>query len=251
MTSMTRTSRAVTLGVDTHSDTHHIAAIDELGRQLGDAGFAATPAGYRELLDWATGQGQITAFGVEGTGAYGAALARFLRTAGHRVIEVDRPDRKLRRHRGKSDPIDAYAAAVAVASGAATGIPKTREGLVEAIRTLRVARRSAIKARTQAINQLKAVLLTGPAELRESLAGLGTSKLLTACRGLRVRSGVLEAPDPVHTATKVTVRRLSRRVAALSEEINALDRNCVPWSQPPHRHCSPFTASGPRSLPNC
>jgi transposase len=162
MTSMTSTRRVVTVGVDTHSDVHHAAVIDEVGRPLADAGFPTTPEGYRQLLVWAEEHGEIAACGVEGTGAYGAGLARHLRAAGQLVIEVDRPDRKTRRQRGKSDPIDAYAAAAAVLSGAAAGTPKTRDGRVEAIRTLRVARRSAIKGRTQAIVQLKALVLTGP-----------------------------------------------------------------------------------------
>lgn len=130
MTSMTSTRAVVTVGVDTHSDTHHAAVIDEVGRPLADAGFPTTPAGYRQLLDWAREHGQITALGVEDTGAYGAALARHLRAAGETVIEVDRPDRRTRRQRGKSDPIDAYAAAAAVLSGAASGTPKTRDGLL-------------------------------------------------------------------------------------------------------------------------
>jgi transposase len=240
MTSMTIQSAlvtAVTVGVDTHSDTHHAAVIDEVGRPVADAAFATSTAGYRELLAWANGYGRVTAFGVEGTGAYGAGLARFLRSAGYRVIEVDRPDRKTRRQRGKSDPIDAYAAAAAVLSGAAEGTPKTRDGLVEAIRTLRVARRSAIKARTQAINQLKAVLLTGPASLRESLnsrAGRSTVRLLALCRGLRIDTRPAQAAphgDPQATvlaATKLTLRRLARRIAALSEEIQDLDTDLRP-----------------------
>jgi transposase len=117
MTGMTSTRRVVTVGVDTHSDVHHAAVIDQVGRPLADAGFATTPEGYRQLLAWAGEHGEIAAFGVEGTGAYGAGLARHLRVAGQLVIEVDRPDRKTRRQRGKSDPIDAYAAAAAVLSG--------------------------------------------------------------------------------------------------------------------------------------
>src|SRR3712207_7149059 len=140
MTSMTSPRRVVTVGVDTHSDVHHAAVIDEVGRPLADAGFPTTPAGYRQLLAWADGHGEVAAFGVEGTGAYGAGPARHLRATGQTVIEVDRPDRKTRRQRGKSDPIDAYAAAAAVLSGAAAGTPKTRAGRAEAIRTLRVAR---------------------------------------------------------------------------------------------------------------
>lgn len=152
MTRMTSTGRVVTVGVDTHSDVHHAAVVDEVGRPLADAGFPTTSAGYGQLLAWAGEHGQIAAFGVEGTGAYGAGLARHLRAAGQTVVEVDRPDRRTRRQRGKSDPIhayDAYAAAAAVLSGAAAGTPKTRDGLVEAIRTLRVARRSAITARSR------------------------------------------------------------------------------------------------------
>ena len=228
MTSMTSTRRVVTVGVDTHSDVHHAAVIDGVGRPLADAGFPTTPAGYRQLLAWAGEHGEIAAFGVEGTGAYGAGLARHLRAAGQVVIEVDRPDRKTRRQRGKSDPIDAYAAAAAVLSGSAAGTPKTRDGRVEAIRTLRVARRSAVKGRTQAINQLKALVLTGPAKLRQALAGQSTSQLLATCRRLRVTQRLTEAADPVTAAAKLTLRRLARRIAALSEEIDELDAELRP-----------------------
>jgi transposase len=202
--------------------------IDQVGRPLADASFPTTPAGYQQLLAWADSHGRVAGFGVEGTGAYGAGLARHLRAAGRTVIEVDRPDRRTRRQRGKSDPIDAYAAAAAVLSGAATGTPKTRDGRVEAIRTLRVARRSAIKGRTQAINQLKAVLLTGPAELRQTLAGRTTRELLTTCRRLRPTAGVADAADPVTAATKVTLRRLARRITALAEEIDDIDADLRP-----------------------
>jgi transposase len=228
MTSMTSARAVVTVGVDTHSDVHHAAVIDQVGRPLADAGFPTTPAGYRQLLAWAGEHGEATAFGVEGTGAYGAGLARFLRAAGQTVIEVDRPDRKTRRQRGKSDPIDAYAAAAAVLSGTAAGTPKTRDGAVEAIRTLRVARRSAIKGRTQAINQLKAVLLTGPAELRQALAGQTTRELLASCRRFRIDKRPAEATDPVTAAAKLTLRRLARRIAALTEEIDELDAELRP-----------------------
>jgi transposase len=226
---MTSARRVVTVGVDTHSDIHHAAVIDEIGRPLADAGFPTTPAGYRRLLVWAAGHGDIQAFGVEGTGSYGAGLARQLRAAGQTVIEVDRPDRRTRRQRGKSDPIDAYAAAAAVLSGAAAGTPKTRDGQVEAIRTLRVARRSAIKARTQAINQLKAVVLTGPADLRQGLAGLSGRELLKTCRALRTGTCPLgDLPDPVLAATRTTLRRLARRIAALTAEIEEIDADLRP-----------------------
>lgn len=134
MTSMTTTAGPVTGGVDTHGETHHAAVLDQVGRQLGDREFPTTPAGYRALLAWLSGHGELERVGVEGTGAYGAALTRHLRTEGVKVVEVDRPDRKARRAKGKSDPLDAYAAARAALSGAATGTPKTRDGRVEAIR---------------------------------------------------------------------------------------------------------------------
>jgi len=95
------------------------------------------------LLTWLRGHGRLERIGVEGTGTYGAALFRHLRAADVEVVEVDRPDRKARRAKGKSDPLDAYSAARAALAGRATGTPKARDGRVEAIRVLRVARNSA------------------------------------------------------------------------------------------------------------
>ena len=205
----------VTGGVDTHGETHHAAVVDPIGRHLADREFPATGAGYGALLAWLRSHGTPTAVGVEGTGAYGAGLARHLTAAGVTVIEVDRPDRRTRRLRGKSDPIDAYAAAEAVASGRASGTPKTRTGIVEAIRALRVPRRSAIKARTQAVNQLRQALITGPESLRAKMRGLPAAELVTACA--RLRPGT-DLSDPIE-AVKSAVRRLARRHRALSEEI--------------------------------
>jgi transposase len=116
--------------------------------------------------------------GVEGTGSYGAGLVRFLAASGQRVLEVNRPDRATRRRRGKSDPVDADAAARAVQAGEATGIPKAQDGTVEMVRSLRVARQTAVKARTQAVNAIKALLVTAPVELRERLDGLSTTRLV-------------------------------------------------------------------------
>jgi transposase len=148
MTSMTRTTVGVTGGVDTHGQSHHAAVIDHIGRQLGDREFPASPVGYRALVEWLQGHGVVDRVGVEGTGTYGAGLARQLREAGMLIVEVDRPDRRARRARGKSDPLDAYSAARAALSGAASVVPKLRDGRVEAIRALRVARSSAVKAGT-------------------------------------------------------------------------------------------------------
>lgn len=197
-------------GVDTHGETHHGAVIDEIGRELADAEFPATPAGYRKLVAWLTRHGQLQKVGVEGTGAYGAGLARHLRSMGVTVVEVDRPDRKTRRTKGKSDPLDAYAAARAALNGTATGTPKSRDGLVEAIRTARMARRGAVKARTQAMNQLRGLLVTLPADLREQLRHLSATALIETCA--RLRSGLTgdaltASPDPVLATAKATLRR--------------------------------------------
>jgi transposase len=138
----------VTGGVDTHRDTHTAAALDQLGRLLGHATFAATAEGYDHLLGWLSKHGSVFLVGVEGTGSYGAGLSRHLTARGVQVVEVDRPDRRVRRRDGKSDPVDAIAAARAAQAGVATGIPKTRDGVVESIRSLRIARAGAVKART-------------------------------------------------------------------------------------------------------
>ena len=221
---MARKTRKVTGGVDTHGETHHAAVVDALGRQLADRQFPTTPRGYRALLSWLGSFGQLVRVGVEGTGAYGAALSRFLHSNGVEVVEVDRPDRKTRRARGKSDPIDAYAAALAAVSGRASGTPKSRDGRVEAIRVLRVTRRSAVKARTQAMNQLRALLLTGPAELREQLRNLTPGTLIDTCAGLRPSA---DLADPAQ-ATKAALRRLARRHQRLHEEIRQLDAELAP-----------------------
>lgn len=163
---------SVTLGVETHADVHVAAALDELGRRLGTLTIPSTPAGYASLEAWATGLGTVEQVGLEGTGCYGAGLSRWLRQHGHRVVEVNRPDRQTRRRRGKSDVVDAEAAARSVQAGTATATPKSGDGAVEMIRALRVARRSAMKARTQAVNQLKALIVTAPDVLREHLRGL-------------------------------------------------------------------------------
>jgi transposase len=137
------------------------------------------------LLDWARGLGQVAGFGVEGTGCYGAGLARFLGAQGQVVVEVNRPDRQARRRRGTSDPVDAEAAARAVLAGQATALPKPGDSMVEMVRCLRVARATAIKARTQAANALRALLVTAPVELREQLRDLDPSKLAATAARLR------------------------------------------------------------------
>jgi transposase len=212
-------------GVDTHGRTHHAAAIDGAGRLLGDAEFAATSAGYAALLAWLTASGRVVKIGVEGTGTYGAGLARHLAAQGVTVIEVDRPDRKTRRRQGKSDPIDAVAAARAVLAGTATGAPKTRTGPVEAIRALRVARRGAVKARTAALNQAHGLLVSAPEAQRAELAGLTTTALIARCAGFRIDPARLLEPV---MATRAALRAIARRVQALEEEIALADARLRP-----------------------
>jgi transposase len=157
---------AITGGVDTHADVHVAAALDPVGGLLGVAEFPVTPAGYARLLSWLSGFGTVCLVGIEGTGSYGAGLARHVATAGIRVVEVDRSDRQDRRRQGKSDPLDAVSAARAAQSGRARGAPKGRDGSVEAIRALMVAKRSARAERTQTINQARSLIMTGPDDLR-------------------------------------------------------------------------------------
>jgi transposase len=215
---------AVIGGIDTHTDLHQAAVIDTVGRHLATEPFPTGPAGYEQLLHWLRSHGEVLAVGIEGTGAYGAEIARFLTTKGVTVIEVDRPDRKARRDNGKSDPVDAYAAATAVLSGRASGIPKTRNGIVEAIRTLRVARSSAVKARTQTINQIRTLIITAPAAVRERLRGLATGELIDALARSRP-VGDLADPD---CAVRITLRRLARRCQRLEEEIAEADADLGP-----------------------
>jgi transposase len=182
---------------------------------------AATPAAYRDLLAWARGLGEVDAWGVEGTGSYGAALARFLVAHGQVVLEVNRPDRQARRRRGKSDPLDAEAAARAVQAGEVSAVPKAGDATVEMIRSLRVARATAVKARTQAINALnalKALVVTASATLREQLRGQSAAMLVREAAGLR--PGPLDDPT---AAAKLALRTLARRHLALSAEIATLN----------------------------
>jgi len=179
----------ITGGVDTHADTHVAAALDRLGGLLGVREFPATAAGYADLLSWLGGFGTVALVGIEGTGSYGAGLARHMAAAGVRVVEVDRADRQDRRRQGKSDPLDAVSAARAAQSGRAAGAPKGRDGAVEAIRALMVAKRSARHERTQAINQARALIMTGPEELRARFAQRSPAALIDAIAALRPRPG--------------------------------------------------------------
>lgn len=217
---------SITGGVDTHADTHTAAALDGAGRMLGHQTFPATRAGYAELLGWLRSFGPVVAVGVEGTGAYGAGLTDHLSAAGVVVAEVNRPDRAARRSVGKSDPTDAEAAARAVLAGVRTATPKdrssTRGAQVEALRVLRVARRSAVQARALAMRQLKSVLITAPEDLRRRLTPLSDRTLLATCAALRPDTAAAAAGQPT-AATKVTLQVLARRHATAAGEVDDLD----------------------------
>ena len=219
------THREVVGGVDTHKDTHTAAVVDTAGRVLGTAEFAATGAGYHALLAWLNGHGRLAKIGVEGTGVYGAGLAEYLQRQGAELIEVDRPDRKTRRFQGKSDPIDAVAAARAALAGIRTGTPKRRGGAIDALRTLRVARRDAVDARATVMRRIKALLVTAPEQLRSVLRPLPDRELISTCAALRPAVGDpldLAAAEP-RTAAKVALRSLAGRYQQLSQDITELD----------------------------
>jgi transposase len=199
-------TRAITGGVDTHADVHVAAALDPIGGLLGVQEFPVTPAGYERLLGWLGGFGTVRLVGIEGTGSYGAGLARHVTAAGVRVVEVDRSDRQDRRRQGKSDPLDAVSAARAAQSGRARGAPKGRDGSVEAIRALMVAKRSARAERTQTINQARSLVVTAPDDLRTRFARHTIADLITETASLRPRPG-----STVGYATRIALRELGRR----------------------------------------
>jgi transposase len=209
-------------GVDTHADSLHVAAIDPVGRALGDQEFPTTPSGYAQALAFLTGFGELVLLGIEGTSSYGAGITRVARAAGIEVVEVTRPDRSVRRMRGKSDPIDAYQAAQLALVGRATAAPKDES--VEALRALNNARRSAIKARTAAMNQIHHLLITAPAPVREKYRPLKEKALITALTGCRPASQEPTARG-VLTALKALAKRhqfLTGQARDLEKDIRAL-----------------------------
>jgi transposase len=210
--------REIILGVDTHLDLHVGAVIDGTGKLLGTLATATTAGGYQQLIAWARSLGLLHRAGVEGTGTYGAGLARALREQGVEVLEVNRPDRSKRRLVGKSDPIDAESAARSVLSGQATAIPKSHDGVAEALRTISVARRSAVKAKTQAINQLRAMLVSAPAEIRGRLWHIKAEHCIANCAAL------CQLGTTTHLiALTATLRLLAKRWLMLKAELKELD----------------------------
>jgi transposase len=226
-------------GVDTHKQTHYAAVIDSTGRLLGHQQFRADERGYEALLDWMRAHGALEAIGVESTGSFGATLTRFLTRAGQRVIEVNRPNRQARRMDGKSDRLDAEQIARSVLGQTATAIPKSKAGLVEVIRTLRVTRASAVKSRTQAFNTLFGIMIGAPSPLRDELVVLSKRTLVNRCLRLRPETDNLHelatsltdppgapAGDPgrlLMAAIKTALRDLARRWKTLDAEIKTLN----------------------------
>lgn len=209
----------VIAGIDTHADTHHVSVINEYGKPLGDREFLAVGSGYQKVLEFIAAFGTVVAVGVEGTGSYGAEIARILRGEGIRVLEVNRPNRAERRLKGKSDPLDAYQAAQAVLDGRATAIPKAKDGPVECLRMLRAGRNSAMKARTAAINQIKGLLVSAPDRLRAKYRGLGTPALITALQRSRPTGHVADT----EYVCLLTLKVLATRCHSLSAEIDSAD----------------------------
>ena len=212
-------ARGVTGGVDTHLDAHVAAALDPLGALLGTESFEVNQAGYKSLFAWLEDFGEVQTVGIEGTGSFGAGLARFLRRKGVHVIEVDRQNRAERRRSGKSDPLDAVEAARAALGGRAKSIAKTKDGNVEAIRALVVAKRSARQARVKALVQMRNLIVSAPDQLRSRLKGLSVPTLVA--EGAKLRP--TRSTDPVTAATKASLSSLAHRIKALENEIAELD----------------------------
>ena len=210
------------VGVDTHQQTHHAAVLDENGGVLADREFVASAAGYEALTEWAHTVGRVREYGIESTGSYGAGLVRHVVAAGGTVSEVNRPNVAERARNGKSDPLDAIAAARAVLAGTANGRPKITTGIVESIRVLKTARDGAVKARTAAIGQLRDLITTAPAVLRETLLPLTAKARVVKAAALRPDPA--QAADPAH-ATRIALRAVAQRIQHLDDEIAATDKH--------------------------
>ncbi|WP_406504965.1 IS110 family transposase [Streptomyces sp. NBC_00212] len=210
--------------MDTHRDAHVAAVLSLTGAVLATDEFPAAAAGYRDLLKWARKLGGVDRAGVEGTSSYGASLTRYLLAQGVDVFDVNRMDRADRRRRGKSDPLDAQNAARAVLSGRARAQAKTGDGPVQIARMYKLTKASAVKARTQAINQLKAVLITADPALREDLAGLGNAELFRTCARFADASSREEVgKETVLQATRITLGLLASRIGQLTEQIRDVE----------------------------
>jgi transposase len=215
---MTKETRVVIGGVDTHKYVHVAAVIDERGKILETAQFPTSAMGYGELLAWMRGFGEVARVGIEGTGAYGAGLCRYFAAGGVEVVEVNRPNRTMRRQRGKSDTVDAEAAARATLNGEATVCPKAQSGIVESIRAVRVAFLSSRNSRTKVANQIRDLILTAPDQLRSALESLNTADRVARCVRFRITG---DPAEPLE-GTRLALRALARRYEFLTEELGEL-----------------------------
>jgi transposase len=221
-------ARVVYAGVDTHKELHVAAVIDAAEMVLGTGSFSTTRAGYRALLAWAGQYGQLARIGVEGTGSYGAGLARHLAQAGVTVLEVDRPDRSDRRRKGKDDDLDAISAARAALHNRRTSIPKSKTGAVEALRVLRTTRAHAVRERRSALQLLRMTIVAAPDEVRDQVRNLTRMQLIRVLAAWR--PDVSNAADPV-TAHRVALKSLARHYLELTDEISDLEDLITPLVQ--------------------
>lgn len=250
MQSMTQTEVPLVIGgVDAHADVHHYAALDSVGMLLGSKAFAASTSGHADALGWLRGFGRLDGIAAESTGSYAAGLVRYLRQHGIEAREVNQPHPHSRQRVGKSDPVDAEMAARLPLAGKATAIPRQTEGIVEAIRTLRVARSSAVKARTIAMIQIRDLIITAPAPLREQLA-IRKSPRGKATICARFRLATSELRDPAQAA-KFALRALARRIDALDEEITASISSSSRSSRLPRHGRSSSSGSRPGTPARC
>ncbi len=207
-------------GVDTHKELHVAAVVDHHDRLLGSASFPTTRHGYKSMLAWMRSFGTLSRVGVECTGTYGAGLLRYFQQAGITVLEVTAPDKSVRRKRGKDDTIDAENAAHAAYAGRRTVTPKTRDGMIESLRVLKVCRKTAIAARRIALQMIQMQIISAPDELREPLRKMTRMQLI---RTLAAWRPDLSGYRDLTTAYRITFKSLARRYLELHDEIADLD----------------------------
>ncbi len=225
MASMPAESNEIVGGVDTHQDLHTAAIVTLEGAVLGTESFSTTRAGYRAMLAWFRSHGELLRVGVESTGSYGAGIARHLALSGVPVLEVTGPDRAARRARGKDDALDAVAAAEAARTGCRVQVAKDRGGAVEALRVLRTTRKTAVKCRRAALQQLHNTIVAAPDEVRDQVRNLTRMRRLRICAAWRPDAAGYRDPT---VATRLSLKSLARRILDLDGEIAELDRFIAP-----------------------
>lgn len=213
-------SRTIVGGVDTHKDLHVAAVVDERDLVLESKSFATTRQGYRQMLAWMRSFGQLQRVGIECTGTYGAGLLRHFQQAGVDVLEVTAPDKTDRRKRGKDDDLDAQNAAHAAFSGRRTVTPKSRDGMIESLRVLKVCRKTAIAARRVALQLIHNTIVCAPDDLRDTLRTMTRMQLI---RTLAAWRPDLSDYRCVMSAYRIALKSLARRYLELHDEIADLD----------------------------